>query len=84
MSRIMLHIERLVLRGIDPRDTEALSRAVQSELRRLLAEPGSAAALSASGNRARLTSASLLLPVSGNDRALGRAIATGVARGLRP
>lgn len=84
MSRIVLHIERLVLRGIDPHDAAALSRAVQSELQRLLAEPGSAAALTASGNRARVVSANLPLPASSNDRALGRAIAANLDRGLRP
>nr|WP_298143354.1 hypothetical protein [uncultured Pseudomonas sp.] len=84
MSRIVLHIDRLVLRGIDPHDAEALSRAVQTELQRLFAEPGSATALAASGNRARVSSADVRLPAGGNDRALGRAIATGVDRGLRP
>lgn len=84
MSRIVLHIDRLVLRGIDPHDTAALSSAVQGELQRLLAEPGSAAALAANSNRARVTSANLPLPASGNDRVLGRAIAVGVNRGLRP
>jgi hypothetical protein len=84
MSRIVLHIDRLVLRGIDPHNAAALSRAMQSELQRLLAEPGSAATLVANSDRTRVTSTNLSLPASGNDRALGRAVAASVDKGLRP
>ena len=39
-SRILLHVERLVLHGIDPRDRAAIGAAVRQELTRLLTEQG--------------------------------------------
>lgn len=36
MSRVVVHIDRLVLRGVDPGDASAVSRAMSEELRRLL------------------------------------------------
>jgi hypothetical protein len=39
-ARIILHVERLVLHGIDPRDRAAIGAAVRQELSRLLAEQG--------------------------------------------
>jgi hypothetical protein len=45
MSRIVLHIDRLVLRGIEPNDAESFSAALQAELQRQLATEGSQALL---------------------------------------
>jgi hypothetical protein len=42
---IELHIEELLLQGFDPRDREAIGRAVQLELTRLLTEHGMPQAL---------------------------------------
>jgi hypothetical protein len=39
-ARIHLHVERLVLHGIDPRDGAAVGAALRQELSRLLAEQG--------------------------------------------
>lgn len=38
MNPVRLHIDRLVLDGVDPRDARAVSEAVQAELTRLLTE----------------------------------------------
>ncbi|MCY1273850.1 hypothetical protein D9M68_327600 [compost metagenome] len=43
MTRIVLHIDRLLLRGIAQGDVEAFSEALQGELQRLLGAVGSAA-----------------------------------------
>jgi hypothetical protein len=39
VSRIHLTIDRLVLRGIDPGDRNALTKGLEAELARVLAEP---------------------------------------------
>ena len=55
MSRVVVHIERLVLKGGRPGDGDALARGLEQELARLLAEPGAAAGFAARGDRDRLT-----------------------------
>ena len=53
MSRIVLHIDRLVLRGIDPNDADAFAVALQEELRDQLKHPDTASRLDHS-HRSRL------------------------------
>ena len=53
MTRIVLHIDRLVLRGVDPADARAVAAAMQAELGRLLGSDAGAALL-APGDRAVL------------------------------
>lgn len=81
MTRLVLHIDRLVLRGIDPHDAQSIAAALQAELQRRLATPGGADTLVEGGDRARLrleTHAVAQAPAR-RGRALGRAIADGIA-----
>ncbi|MDN3556275.1 hypothetical protein [Halomonas maura] len=81
MTRLVLHIDRLVLRGIDPDDAEAISAGLQAELQRRLAAPAAVDALVEGGDRARLRIQPHVVgqaPASGG-RALGSAIADGLA-----
>lgn len=54
MTRIVIHIDRLVLRGIDSTDAEAVSAGVSSALAEALGDPARRASLLAQGNRARV------------------------------
>lgn len=54
MTRLVLHIDRLVLRGIDPSDAKAISAALQAELQRRLAMPGAVEGLVEGGDRPRI------------------------------
>ncbi|MFC3284030.1 hypothetical protein [Litchfieldella rifensis] len=82
MTRLVIHIDKLVLRGIDRSDAAAVSAGVQAELQRLLAEPGAASALIAGGDRYRLKAGPVPSAPAGG-RALGQAIAGGIVGGTR-
>ena len=82
MSRLVLHIDRLVLTGIDRHDADAVAAGVQAELQRLLAEPGAAAALADAGPRGRIHAGQVA--VAGKGQAMGQALAGGIARGIKP
>lgn len=95
MKRIVVHIDRLVLRGIDADDAAAVSAGVQAgvqaELRRLLAEPGTAAQLATGGHRARIRAGAVTLTANSTGsntdhhmgHHMGQAIAGGIVRGGR-
>ncbi len=40
MSKVIVHIDRLVLRGVDPGDAAAFGAALRAEVQRQLARPG--------------------------------------------
>ena len=48
MSPIHVHIDRLVLRGIDPSDRHALASELKTELARVLADPATQGAMTKS------------------------------------
>jgi hypothetical protein len=74
MSRIVLHIDRLVLRGIEPGDATAFSEALQAELHRRL-HAGGIQALSQQDRQARYRPAPLHLAPHTSSDAFGRAVA---------
>jgi hypothetical protein len=82
MKRVMLHINRLVLRGIDRADAQAVSAGLQAELQALLADPRVAGALVNGGNRARVHAGTVDSSADGSGRNMGKAIAGGIARGI--
>jgi len=54
MSRIVIHIDRLVLNGIDPGDADALSAGLREALARSLGEQANLATLMSHGGTPRL------------------------------
>jgi hypothetical protein len=78
MSRppIRLHIERLVLEGVAPRDAAAVVAAFQAELGRLLAAP----AAPAEGHTA--PAVSVAAPTPRDTASAGRVAAVAVARAI--
>lgn len=82
MKRVVVHIDRLVLRGIDSADAHAVRAGVQAELQRLLANPHVARALVDGGPRGRVQAAMPVGADAGGGRSLGRAVAGAVARGI--
>ncbi|WP_333858703.1 hypothetical protein [Denitromonas sp.] len=81
MTRIVVHIDKLVLTGIDRKDAAAVSAGVQAELQRLLAQPGAVASLAAGGDRARLHTAVGPVALGAVGQGIGRAIAGGIVPG---
>lgn len=74
--KLVLHIDRLVLRGVPPGRRDALVAELQAALTRELAQPGAAEAWAASGHRAALR-----LAVPGGAAA-GGGLATNAAAAL--
>ncbi len=76
-QRVVLHIDRLVLRGVDPADAAAVALALRTELGSLLA-PDAGAALAAQGSVAVRRVPQLSLAPGADPAALGRAVAAGI------
>ncbi len=83
MKRIVLHVDRLVLSGIDRADAQALSAGLQAELHRLLSVPGATTTMLAAGDRARVRAAPVTMAPGGGLQA-GHAIAGHIVKGLVP
>ena len=82
MSRIVLHIDRLVLRGIGDGDARAFAAGLERELRRQLASQGGTS-LAAGGDRDRVRVPRLTVPSRQPPASMGRAVAGAVLRGGR-
>lgn len=76
---IVLHIDRLVLRGVDRADAPAVQAALRAELQALLGDGSGPPALAAHGTMAVLRAAPVRLPPGADAAALGRAAAGGIA-----
>lgn len=84
MTRIVVHIDRLVLRGVDRADAAAVTAAIHTELERLLARPGAAQGLAGTAGRSRVRTAPVRLGHGHSANVLGRAAAGRIVQGLRP
>lgn len=78
MKRVLVHIDRLELRGVDAADAGAVASAMQAELGRLLGSDAGAALLTA-GDRAVLRGGRVHLAPGDHGPALGRAVAARIA-----
>lgn len=81
MTRIVVHIDKLVLHGFDRHDAAAVSAGVQAELQRLLEQPGAAASLSEGGHRGQLRVGVVPVAQGSGAHGIGRAIAGGIVSG---
>lgn len=81
MSRVVLHIDRLVLRGLTRAEAKAFRDTLGETLARQLARPGLADALRGQPHRARVRVASVSAP-GGDPAALSTAVGDGLARSL--
>ncbi|WP_289535819.1 hypothetical protein [Pseudomonas sp. SO81] len=75
MSRIVLHIDRLVLRGVSAADAAVFSESLRSELASRLADPAARAALLACGGNHKLNVGSVQVPHGQPASATGQAVA---------
>jgi hypothetical protein len=82
--KVNLHIERLVLDGIDvePAQHPRLQEALQTELGRLLAEGGIAEKLASGGAVPPVSAKEFRMSGDGNPTQLGRQIARSVYGGM--
>ena len=81
-SAIELHIEELVLLGLDGLDEAQLRAAVQQELARLLAQPEAPQALARVGTAGSVDGGAFETGPNASTRAVGVQIAQSVYQGL--
>ena len=79
MTRIVLHIDKLVLRGIDRADAKAVSVALKAELRARLGGELGMVGLAASNGLAIVQAGSARVPHGANAALLGRAVGARIA-----
>jgi hypothetical protein len=83
-GRVTLHIDRLVLRGIDPLDRHALVDGLKTELARVMADPGMRAGLGTSRRTPVLRLERIAMhPGLAGARALGGSVARGIGKGMK-
>lgn len=78
MTRVIVHIDRLVLKGFRPEDRDAIAEGLREELGRRLGEPAAIQNWAASGHRERLR---MRLPQGNDPVALGRDAGRQIAEG---
>ncbi len=84
MSPIHVHIDRLVLRGIDPADRNALVAGLKTELARVLADPGTQRAMVKSRRTPVLRLGKMPMEQGiGGARKLGGGIARAIGKGIK-
>ncbi len=77
MSKLVVHIDRLVLRGVDPGDTAAFSAALQAEVQQQLAQPGTSQQIDRT-HRSRIDAGR----VRGGDGTLANSTASAIAKAI--
>lgn len=83
-GRVTLHIDRLVLRGIDPLDQRALADGLKTELTRVLAEPALREAMTKSRRMPVLRMGRVAMqPGTAGARVLGSGVAKAIGKGLK-
>jgi hypothetical protein len=82
MTRIVLHVGRLVLNGFSPREQRGFVDSLRAELGSELGPPHVAAALQSRGDRAGVAIRPLRISAASKPRQAGVRIARGVARGI--
>lgn len=83
MTRIVLHIDRLVLKGFRHEDRHAFAAGLQAELERLLADPDARAGLASMHDSSRLPVGTVFVQRGASPQSFGAATAQGIARRTR-
>jgi hypothetical protein len=81
MRRVVVHIDRLVLRGVAAGDAAALSAGLRTELQFRLGSDGAVMALSRHQAFEAVRAGTVRVPHGGGPEAVGRAAAGRIVRG---
>lgn len=84
VTRVVVHIDRLVLRGIEATDAAAVSAGIETQLRQLLGEPGRAVQIAVAGDRRRVKAGEVDTGKVNGARQLGRSAARQIVKGVTP
>lgn len=80
MTRVVVHIDRLVLKGFPHQDRRALAEGLRQELGRLFAEPNAAHQLTAQGDVVRLKVNDVRVAATTSPATVGTQAARTIAR----
>ncbi len=83
MMRIVLHIDRLVLKGFDLQDRDAIAEGLRAELGRLLVTPDAARQLMGQDGVPRLKIDAVRIGEGVEPSAIGVRTAQGIVRGIK-
>lgn len=80
MTRVVVHIDRLVLKGFRPRDAQAIASGLQQELSRAFAAPDAARRLAAMASVSRLQLHGVSVGPGATAQRVGQRVAQGIGQ----
>ncbi len=83
MKRVVVTIDRLVLKGFRYEDRHAIAQGLQEQLAQLLSEPGMAERIRSVGDLPRLKVAAIVAPQECLPKKVGSQVAQGIGEGLK-
>ena len=83
MKRVVVHIDRLVLKGFRPEDRHAIAVGVEQELGRVFADQEAVSHLSAVGDVSRLQVGSVPIEQGSMPQRVGESVAQGIGREIK-
>ena len=83
MKRVIVHIDRLVLKGFCPEDRHAIATGLQQELGRVFADREAVSLLRALGDVSRLQVAGVPIEQGSKPQRVGENVAQGIGKEIR-
>ena len=83
MKRVVVHIDRLVLKGFRHEDRHAIAAGLEQELGRVFADPDAVTHLGAIGDVSRLQVGGVLVGQGSTPRRVGESVAQGIGEELK-
>ena len=83
MKRIVLHIDKLVLKDFQHEDRQAIAEGLQQELTRLFSDPQTAQQLTANGDIAQLRLGNIQVNHGAKPQQVGLQVAQGIGKGIK-
>ena len=83
MKRVVVHIDRLVLKGFRPEDRHAIAAGLQQELGRVFADREAVSLLSAMGDVQRLQVGGVPIEQGARPQRVGESVAQGVGKEIK-
>jgi hypothetical protein len=83
MKRVVVHIDRLVLKGFRPEDRHAIAAGLQQELGRVFADREAVSLLSAMGDVQRLQVGGVPVEHGSKPQRVGESVAQGIGKEIR-
>lgn len=84
MTRVVVHIDRLVLKGFRPKDRHAIGQGLQAELERVFAERDAVSRLRGMGDVPRLQVGGVPVEKAASPQHVGQRVAQGIGREINP